>query len=188
MIHALKPFAESEVDRRIKLNFVVERRPSHLDFSFVMMGSVPADLKRVIRAPVSGTAERQRRDELWNSTCFEVFFGPADTRNYFEMNLGPSGDWNIYAFDDYRAGMRAVVDAHPPLESHDEAASGDHLVWTGRIHAGSGELKDAFTRPSLVLGATAVIEYEDGMREYWALSHAGAKPDFHLRESFRLVL
>jgi hypothetical protein len=36
----------------------------------------------------------------------------------------------------------------------------------------------------VVLGATAVVEYRDGTKDYWALAHKGEKPDFHVRESF----
>jgi hypothetical protein len=36
----------------------------------------------------------------------------------------------------------------------------------------------------LVLGASAVMEYQDGAKDYWALAHTGEKPDFHLRSSF----
>src|SRR5689334_5335693 len=43
-----------------------------------------------------------RRDELWNSTCFEFFLAIKDQPQYWEFNMSPSGDWNVYRMDVYR--------------------------------------------------------------------------------------
>lgn len=192
MRHALKPFPsgenETDIERRLRIDVGLQRRDSGLDFHFHLTGYLPADLKRIVRSPLVAESHRQRKDELWKTTCFELFFGPADGRTYFEMNLSPSGDWNLYAFDDYRHGMRPVEGVGSPLVCCEHSLSGDQFVWSGRLEARDELFTDAFSRPSLVLGATAVVEYVDGKREYWALTHVGPKPDFHLRESFRIIL
>ena len=54
--------------------------------------------------------------------------------------------------------------------------------------AGNAMTEAIFAFESLDLGASAVLEYTDGRRGYWALVHAGDKPDFHLRKSFVLRL
>lgn len=185
MIHSLKPFG---VEPRFQIHFAVARRDHGLDFHFTLLGGLPKDLAEVVVPPVSSDDERKRTDELWKSTCLEIFFGPHHSREYVEINLAPSGNWNAYAFDGYREGMRPVEDVGSPLKNHDFSPNQDRWTWSARIEGQGGHLSKILGSPSLVLGATAVIEYRDGQREYWALNHAGEKPDFHLRESFVLAL
>ena len=56
----------------------------------------------------------QRRDGLWQHTCFEAFFGVLGSDDYWEFNLAPSGDWNVYRFAGYRAGQTPET-AYGPL-------------------------------------------------------------------------
>jgi hypothetical protein len=121
-----------------------------------------------------------RRDQLWQQSCFEFFVAPTGSFQYWEGNLSPSGDWNVYAFDEYRAGMR------------EETAL---AALTFRIVRRTESLRlelvlplDAIIRPEqpLALGLSAVLRHRCGRSSYWALTHCGPKPDFHLRESFLL--
>ncbi len=192
---ALRPF-QSPALRPLKLVFNIERLRDRLDFSFVLSGRVPADIESLVVPDMREPLLRKRQDELWKSTCLEVFVASVERHSYLEMNLSPSGDWNLYAFDKYRAGMRPASDPHPPMLKMEPSASGDTLAWHGALriqefggHANlEGELSEILASPGLVIGATAVLEYKSGEREYWALAHAGTQPDFHLRESFRLPL
>ncbi|MEL0340336.1 MAG: hypothetical protein VXA52_09230, partial [Synechococcus sp.] len=52
-------------------------------------------------------ASPQRRDELWQSTCLELFIAQPNEPRYWEINLAPSGDWNVYRLDGYRQGLQA---------------------------------------------------------------------------------
>lgn len=189
---ALRPF-HSPAQRSLKLHFNVERRRHSLDFAFVLSGRMPTDLESLVVPEPHEVLMRRRRDELWKNTCFEIFVGSAENPAYLEMNLSPSGDWNVYAFAKYRSQMRPVSDSQPPLIKVERVASGDTYEWHGSLRptdvvGGEGELGELLRSPGLVLGATAVLEYKSGEREYWALAHAGGQPDFHLRESFRLPL
>jgi hypothetical protein len=122
--------------------------------------------------------EPERRDELWRQTCFELFFGPVAASAYHEVNLSPAGHWNVYAFDDYRAGMRpeAAVGAPAFTVAREEKSLAIVL-----------ELPLApfypFSTP-LRVGLAAVLADRAGNLSYWALAHAGDRPDFHRRESF----
>jgi hypothetical protein len=186
----LHPFAQTEASKRLKLSFSVGRTAWEIRFSFALSGGRPVDLANVVLPNRSADTSVRRRDELWKSTCLEVFVGPADGHSYLELNLCLTGDWNVYAFDSYRSGMRPARDARTPALSFESSPSGDLLVWSSAISASgsSGEVGEMLSSPGLVLGATAVLEYQSGEREYWALVHAGGQPDFHLRESFRVAL
>ena len=126
------------------------------------------------------TAAPQRCDGLWEHTCLEVFLAEPGAASYWEVNLAPSGDWNIYRLSGYRQGLAAesaiselpfAVDRGP--EGLDLAVSLDlaALPLAGRL---------------LELGITAVLELRDGPILYWALRHPGAEADFHRREGFGL--
>lgn len=185
----LRPFAGPE--RRLKFQFSVERHSGWLDFHFLISAGRPVDLAQILIPDLCKPDLRRRRDEIWKSTCFEIFVGPADQSSYLEVNLCPSGDWNVYSFEGYRQGMKPARDAAEVLWQHTRVESGDHFSLSGRLisqaPAGS-EVGALLGSTGLVLGAAAVLEYQTGEKEYWALAHAGEKPDFHLRESFRLPL
>ena len=107
-----------------------------------------------------------RADELWRTTCLELFLGHPDRKDYLELNFSPSGHWNAYRFKGYREGMRQAQDVDLlKLES------GDNRILAARVRI------DHLRMP-LLLGPAAVIEYQSGQLGYFALEH-GAGPDFH---------
>ena len=115
---------------------------------------------------------------------YELFFGPAISTGYYELNVSPSGDWNVYQFDDYRAGMREATLSLSPFKM-----SGTAPVPRVEGLVDLSALNLRLEKPGdVVLGATVVVEYQDGHKEYWALAHKGEKPDFHLRASFTAFL
>lgn len=117
-------------------------------------------------------AGRKRRDELWRTTCFELFLRPDGGTAYIEFNLSPSQQWNAYAFDDYRAGMREWAMPRGPVCTM--RAGGSFSIFDAAIpRAGLPEQPCA-------MGLSAVIEEQGGVKSYWALAHPeGAAPDFH---------
>ncbi|MGZ3651575.1 MAG: DOMON-like domain-containing protein [Bdellovibrionota bacterium] len=116
-----------------------------------------------------------RADGLWQSTCFEAFWGIEKSAAYWELNLAPSGrSWNLYRFEGYRVPQ-------PPQPSEDFALE--------KITIRGGQL-DCILVPNISLtridaSLCAVVKTATAT-EYLASAHAGAKPDFHLRSSFRL--
>lgn len=199
----LKPFLKSPADASgkgsISLSFAVAKTSKQVQFQFTLSGKDSNDLNALVIPAFHANAESyQRRDELWKNTCFELFIAPKDTDAYIEMNLSPSGDWNLYGFDSYRSGMHLVPGVRPVLQSFVRADQGRTMIWQGSLmsdpkadpesQATPDIFNTLFQSPLLVIGATSVLEYQDGRREYWALAHKGEKPDFHLRESFILEL
>jgi len=132
-----------------------------------------------IRLPEARPA--QAADGLWQHTCCEAFIAPTGSTEYREFNFSPSGQWAAYRFSDYRERDTAFT---APLAPHIEL----------RQHADGFELTASLApallpdAASLQLGLTVVIEAADGSKSYWALTHAAAQPDFHLRQSFALAL
>lgn len=126
------------------------------------------------------TAEPRRRDELWTTTCFELFLAEPGAEPYWEVNLSPSGDWNLYRLSGYRQGLtpEPAISALPFVVERD----GSGLALTVSLDLGALPLAG---RP-LELAVTAVLELRDGDILYWALRHPGEQADFHWREGFEL--
>lgn len=130
--------------------------------------------------PLRGT-EPARLGELWKNTCFELFLQPeAAFPSYWEVNFSPRGDWNIYALDEYREGLREEPGLEEiRAESFDADEAGVVCSFSFEVPGPSG-----LVLGPIRLSATAVIETSDGRKTYWATKHAGEKPDFHRAESF----
>lgn len=130
-----------------------------------------------IPSPASTPA---RKDELWKGTCFEFFLAEKGLAPYWEFNLSPAGDWNVYHFSGYRKGMQEE-NAFAALPFAVQRKSGS-LLLIAEIDL------DEILRPDglLQIGISAVIESKEGELTYWSLTHSGSQPDFHRREAFIL--
>ena len=137
---------------------------------FRLDGRVPA----IILPPPAMAA---RRDNLWQTTCFEIFWQPLGDTRYREFNLSPSGQWAAYDFDSFREGMRdAPVDAIAIACSHDE----NGLVLKASIAA-------VLPAPAQV-ALNAIVEHPDGGMQFWALGFPPGKPEFHSEACRTLVI
>ncbi|MBD2841827.1 DOMON domain-containing protein [Erythrobacter rubeus] len=122
-------------------------------------------------------AEPERMDNLWKTTCFEIFWQPIGGSAYREFNLSPSGRWAAYDFDSFREGMRdAPVAAISVASSYDETG----LVLTASIAA---ELPD----PAQV-ALNAIVEHQGGDLQFWALAFPPGKPEFHSEACRQMIV
>ncbi len=145
------------------------------------------DGRLILRFQVNGVdalalppfAGKGRADELWRTTCFELFLKDDAGAGYAEFNFSPSERWAAYRFDDARIGMReAAVDPAPEVTG----AAGAHLYVLTAI------LPDTVLAGASAAGLSAVIEEKDGTKSYWALAHGAGAPDFHAPACFALPL
>lgn len=172
----LVPFPQSEIPE-IKISGTIARERNILTVHYLLSGKVGNIL---FPEPVS---QPGRRNELWLATCLEFFIAIPGLPQYWEFNLSPSGEWNAFHIDAYRRvgfreedrirelelqfldeieiyRMNAVIDLNPII------GSGTHIQ----------------------AGITAVIQALDRHETYWALAHPRSAADFHIRESFTLLL
>jgi len=172
----LKPFPGDGDPAGLTIGGSIGRRADTLPVRCEMRG----DLSKV-SIPAAAEAPR-RRDRLWEETCFELFLGSADSDAYWELNLSPSGDWNVYRFDRYREGMREER-AFPSLP-FDVRRDPEALLLTAEI--GIGTIVPA--REDLAATVAVVIRTSDGGKSHWAPIHPASRPDFHRRDGFSLIL
>lgn len=123
-------------------------------------------------------------DGLWRHTCCEAFLTVPGSKAYHEFNFSPSGEWAHYAFTDIRCRNPDVPSLPcPPMVRFCQDGQGFELsaeVPAANLSFAHGQV--------LLLGIAAVIEDFAGQCTHWALTHAGAAPDFHCRQTFLLEL
>jgi len=125
-------------------------------------------------------AGKGRTDDLWQTTCFELYLKPPGAEAYCELNLSPSERWNAYDFDGYRLGMRERPFPHEPectLRQGSHFAIFDAAVPVAGLPDGD-----------CAMGLSAILEEEGGVKSYWALAHPEGNPDFHAPASFTAEL
>ena len=186
-IFYLEPFEPLSADIALSIGGRVTLEGTKLTIAYLLSG----DLEKVAIAsnPSSGPSSGStgaRRDRLWEQTCFEFFLacGPAPTKAtpYWEFNLSPSGDWNVFALEGYRRGLKeetAISNLSFDVERKPESiylnlwemdvsdlATGDRPLWVG-------------------VSAVVVLKSE---QTFWAIAHPGTEADFHHPKSFVLSL
>jgi hypothetical protein len=152
-----------------------------------------------VRWPLVQFPRGQRRDQLWTTTCFEMFVQRGSEAAYVEWNFSPSLHWACYEFSAYRepavTALPKVVEP-PRLEIQQ---LGDVLTMKvlvrnpicNPIHNrnGTGPPSEVNSPPTekgtpRALGFTAVIEELDGQKFYWSLQHSTPTADFHRLENW----
>lgn len=165
---SLRPFAPSAAPE-VRLTACVSLGRGILQVYFTLAG----DLDKIeIPEPAH---QPTRRHNLWQATCFEVFLGRQNDPAYWEINLAPAGDWNLYRFSGYRQGMEedAAIAALPSQIDRQPQVLAISLA----IDAAALDL----AATPLQLGLAAVLLARDGGVSHWALGHPAGKPDFHDR-------
>ena len=173
-LFSLTPFAAPDRPN-LTISGTIDRQKNMICVQYTLVG----DLGEIFLPP--SISKPARKDELWRTTCFELFIAVKESPQYWEFNMSPSGDWNVYVMDAYRqVNMRQEtriqrLQFQVQKETH-------YLSLMAAIDLnsfiGSEKLIEA--------GITCVVQANTKRETYWALVHPQARADFHLRESFVL--
>jgi hypothetical protein len=169
-MHTLTLHPQSSTGSITKIQADVEPIAGGCRATFVAMGQIDA-----IKVPTI-EADRGRHDNLWKTTCFEIFWQAEAETRYREFNLSPSTRWACYDFDDFRAGMRNA----PANVDIAVSASNTELRVTATI------LSDVPVPARVALNA--IIEDADGVNRFWALDFPDGAPEFHSTVCRQLAL
>lgn len=173
---SLLPFPSGDTLPDFKITGKIARHRNNLLLQYDLHGEladivIPAQEERAIR-----------KDNLWESTCFELFLGVKDSERYWEFNLSPSGHWNIYRFAAYRQGIQEEMAFVALLFNMQERSDAFSLCLNLDM--------DCIVQEDRVLevAISTVIRLKDERIYYWALAHHGEQADFHRHDSFTLEL
>ncbi|KPF65168.1 DOMON-like domain-containing protein [Porphyrobacter sp. AAP60] len=148
----------------------IKATPHGCEAEFRLDGHIPAIVLPAHAAP-------ERADNLWQTTCFEIFWQPIGGTFYREFNLSPSGRWAAYDFDSFREGMRDA-----PVGSIAIACSQND---TGLVLKAS--IAADLPSPAQV-ALNAVIEHKDGSKQFWALAFPPGPPEFHSEANRQAII
>ena len=168
----LQPFPSNNSLPDIKINTTISRQNTNLKLCYLLQGN----LQQIILPEANNEVER--KDNLWQTTCFEFFLAIFHSRQYWEFNLAPTGNWNVYYFANYRRGMKP-------------AKTFESLPFTIKTNNSTYQLEIEINLRSIIAGNTflelavaTVIEDVNHNLSYWAITHPGTQADFHRRDSF----
>lgn len=162
-------------------NIDITGKLTRSDNTFFIHYEVDGEIEQIYLPAKSPSPSR--KDDLWKATCFEFFAAIPDQPEYWEFNLSPSGDWNVYKMDAYRRVGFREERAYTELPFGFSAS--EHKL-SLEISLDLGLL---FQSEQIIqVGITAIIQTKDGNEAYWALKHASPHADFHARETFILSI
>jgi hypothetical protein len=168
----LHPDSPSLAATRVEVELTRPRTGS-LVLRYLVTGQI-SDLRL---PPVTTPA---RTDELWYTTCFEVFVRASPNAGYYEFNFAPSTRWASYWLTGYRSGMQLAAEIGAPRIEAQSSPDRYTLQVALELDQLSRLPRDAAWR----LGLSALIEDTSGRKSYWALAHPPGKPDFHHADCF----
>jgi len=174
-VEILKPYSSEKHSFSVSADVQLQDETISLEFSLQDpqgLFEVPAE------SLVTSGSQTPRRDELWKATCFEAFLNPVGAEKYYEFNFSFLPAWNVYVFENYR---------HPQPPPWNGEFLLKNLKWNPMSGHLSIDLENKTQYRKFQVGLTAILAEKNGAKHYYALAHKGAKPDFHLRESFTLI-
>ena len=196
-MHPFERIEDRSISFPLEFRFSFSREENQFLFGFELRSVNKIELESQLHIPpLVSLSDQGRKDELWRQTCLEFFVSSPQQTSYLEFNLAPTGQWNCYGFESYRQGMRWINEVSlSRLQTH-RSPEGDFFRWSGQLQFDlRDDLQDSFgilnlaqKGTSLVIGASAVLQYREGDLEFWALHHNGKRPDFHDRNGFCLHL
>ncbi len=180
------PFLHSAHAKAFQISAGAELSSSQIQLHY----RIKAQTKEIFQSIIlpDSVAKPSRVDELWKSTCFECFTPAREGTAYLEFNGAPNGNWNWYAFRDYREGMTSVpvvAGLTPKQVSISRGETELDVKWILPFAGVKQGLLSGGAGPTDLgpFGLTVVLCTQEATT-YWAVQHVGVKPDFHLRASF----
>lgn len=165
---------QSLADEIANIGVTITRAPNgEIRLTYRVSGKTSA-----LEIPAWSTPDRT--DNLWKTTCFEIFIGHFEGEDYLEYNFAPSGQWAAYRFASYRVDM---VDLETNAPDIIFTQSAEALTLTATLL-----LPDAWRELSLRVGISAVMATKSGDVSYWAVAHPAGNPDFHHKDCFAVQL
>lgn len=152
----------------------------HLQIQFILNG--PLSLLKKIGTTSS---TKNRKNELWKSTCFEWFIKTSDHPRYWEFNLSPNGDWNVYSLTDYRQNL---IEENLIRQFNLETKIISDKEWHLEGFVDLSAIPALSESKLLLINLSAVLELQDSSKTYWSLAHTQKQPDFHHPQHFLIQL
>lgn len=170
-----------EINEKIRLFSHFEVNESILNLSFIVddFKNEIEDLYPLTDGFIQGKIFP--KENLWQTTCFEIFLKNQSNDDYYEFNFNGKGDWNVFYFNKYRERANDFKHSIQTTTAIERKLNRTHFLFT----IGLPELKK-IKLPCLV-NLSSVIKSKSE-NSYWSQKHNSQKPDFHDPSNFSLIL
>ena len=124
--------------------------------------------------------KQQRVDNLWLDTCFELFIANVNDDRYWEINISPSTEWNIYQFRSYKDDMRESNSLITPIIKRYRYDNKYYLSFESKVQ------RDIWSR-ELQINLCVILLDIKGVRQFYSIERRKGSPDFHDRDYFTKI-
>ena len=120
-------------------------------------------------------------DNLWQSTCCELFIAQPRSTNYVEWNFATDGRYALYYFDEIRKRADEDTQTRARTSLAPLAMQVEQLEHSFKmaIDLPLKSIHDFVGHPAWQFQPTAILATADGQLSYWAPAHPRPEPDFH---------
>ena len=169
MMYTLKN--HHKTDENITVKTIIQLQDNLLKLNYQIVG----DLSNY---HFPQNSKQQRADELWLDSCFELFISHPHKNEYWEINISPSTEWNIYHFTSYKEDMRVSnIISTPTIKSyryeHEYKLSFETIIQ-----------KENFDK-LLLINLCVILLDKKGVRNFYSMDRREGSPNFHDRACFK---
>tara|TARA_B110001454_G_scaffold171291_1_gene162002 strand:- start:31212 stop:31760 length:549 start_codon:yes stop_codon:yes gene_type:complete len=120
-------------------------------------------------------------ENLWTTTCFEIFLKNENSSDYYEFNFNSKAEWNVFYFSEYRKRVEGYKSSLEIKMQTQMMAGRPLLTYSFDI------LKLVNLKLPAQINLSTVTKGKVGI-SYWSQKHNGHKADFHDPKNFTLTL
>lgn len=161
----LTPYSDALIDK-IESELTIENK--YLQISFSIKGILSEYF-------FPSKVEQKRVNELWKSTCFELFLANSKTEAYYELNFSSSLAWNFYCLSGYRNELEEVQNVSTSKIEVFKSADEFKIVL---------EIKIDKLNEFDICNIACVLLNKKNERIFYSVYHHLDKADFHNRQNF----
>ncbi len=160
-------------NEKIKVYATIELKRENLKVEYEIVGDV-SDYH------FPKESQQKRANELWKDTCFELFIANASSKEYYEINISPSTEWNAYHFKSYKEEMKESDALFPPF------IQTQHLL-NRCIFSFQMSFQESILEKELELNLALILLDNQGIRHFYAINRRKEFPDFHDRGYYNFL-
>ncbi len=175
----LYPFHAKNYEFRVSSNYQLLASELHLDFFVEDVQNRIDDFYPL--APGERKSLIFKNENLWSTTCFEIFLKNLNSKDYYEFNFNSKSDWNLFYFSSYRERVTGHLPNIEVVSENQPDSATKHL----RFRFNIGKLEKL--KLPCQISLASVIKSNSEI-SYWSQKHNSIKPDFHDASNFTLVL
>jgi len=175
--YRLKKYIEKDTkeENLLKIEAIANISQKNIKLNFQIIGNIEAYF---IHSKLENEEKIERKNELWKSTCFELFIANEQSEEYYEINISPFKQWNIYHFDGYKKGMKEFKKVSEPIIQMTKENYNYKLSFEIEFN------QKIFNNEGLSFNLATIILDKNNLRHFYTM-YPRKTADFHNRMSWK---